>query len=75
VHRGDGMQVQNKLQLSLFSDIVGQEYDYKNDFVTYIETSSSNLNVVHKNVVTSLPNITKKTIKNPQSHNNRLSLM
>lgn len=62
--------IENQKQLSLFSDIVGQEIDYKNDFVTYIDSSSNDKNVVHSKTVTSN---THKTA-NTQTNNIEISL-
>ena len=52
------------------------------NLISYIDTSSNNLNIVHKNIVTSIDNNSKKLLNNiytwsdtPLSHNNALSLM
>ena len=49
------MQVntQNIKRPGLFSNFFTKELDYKNDFVSYIDTSSNSSNVVHKSSVTS----------------------
>jgi len=79
------MQVntQNIQRPALFSDFFGEEIDYKNDYVDYIDTSSNDNSVIYKGSATSLLNNSEKFLKSvihiinksPQSHNNALSLM
>jgi len=50
-----------KKQLLLFEPFLDNELTCTNEFLTYIDTTSNNLNIIHKNSVTSLSsNDTKK---------------
>ena len=57
------IDTQNIQRPSLFSDFFTEEIDYKNDFVSYIDTSSNDRNIVHKGSVTSLQNNSETPLK------------
>ena len=61
------MKTNTKTQLSLFTLFMGKELLPNNDYVTYIETSSNNNNIVHKESVTSTISNNIKKLLNSQS--------
>ena len=57
--------MKTKTQLSLFTPYMGKELLPNNEYVTYIETSSNNNNIVHKKSATStISNNIEKSLKN-----------
>ena len=63
------MKTNTKTQLSLFTPYMGKELLLNNEFVTYIETSSNNNNIVHKKSATStISNSIEKPLKNESKY-------
>ena len=58
------INTQNIKRPNLFSNFFGKELDYKNEFVSYIDTFSNNSNIVHKSNVTSNICKTAKSLTN-----------
>ena len=66
----------SKKQLLLFEPFLDKELTCTNEFLTYIDTTSNNSNIIHKNSVTSLSsndtqkitNFNLKNIFNSRSH-------